>query len=182
MGLDRIDREIVAALQNNARLSNKELAAAVGLAPSSCLERVRKLQDGGVLRGYHAEVDPAALGVELEVEVGTGPVGEGGVVADRARKQSAIEEAIGLPVLDDHVPAVLAVALEGESLELGVQAGLGRAGREENCVVVVREFFRVYILADIGVGDELDAFFAKEVDATFDNVFIEFHIWDAIHE
>jgi DNA-binding Lrp family transcriptional regulator len=69
MGLDRIDTTLLAALQNNARLSNKELAAAVDLAPSSCLERVRKLQESGVLRGYHADVDPASLGVELEAMV-----------------------------------------------------------------------------------------------------------------
>jgi DNA-binding Lrp family transcriptional regulator len=41
------------------------LAARVGLAPSSCLERVRKLQTSGVLRGFHAEVNPAALGIQL---------------------------------------------------------------------------------------------------------------------
>jgi len=67
--LDRIDIEILAALQNNARISNKELAATVGLAPSSCLERVRRLQEGGVLLGFHAEVDPRAVGVELEALV-----------------------------------------------------------------------------------------------------------------
>ena len=69
MALDRIDHQILATLQNNARLSNKELAAAVGLAPSSCLERVRKLHDAEVLRGFHADVDPAAVGVELEAMV-----------------------------------------------------------------------------------------------------------------
>jgi len=63
--LDRIDTDIIRELQINARLSNKELAARVGLAPSSCLERVRKLQQNGVLRGFHAEVDATALGVEL---------------------------------------------------------------------------------------------------------------------
>lgn len=64
--LDRIDRQLVAALRKNARLSNKELAALVGLSPSSCLERVRRLETRGVLRGYHAEVDPGALGVGLQ--------------------------------------------------------------------------------------------------------------------
>jgi len=68
-GLDRIDFEIVAALQNEARLSNKVLAARVGLAPSSCLERVRRLERAGVLRGYHAEVDARALGVGLQALV-----------------------------------------------------------------------------------------------------------------
>lgn len=63
--LDRIDFEILAALQKDARLSNKELAAHVGLAPSTCLVRVRRLVEGGVLRGFHADIDPAALGVGL---------------------------------------------------------------------------------------------------------------------
>jgi DNA-binding Lrp family transcriptional regulator len=64
--LDRIDFEILSALQQDGRLSNKELAAHVDLAPSSCLERVRKLRERGVIRGYHAEVDPAALGIRLQ--------------------------------------------------------------------------------------------------------------------
>jgi len=67
--LDRTDFEILAALQKNARLSNKELAATVGLAPSSCLERVRRLIRSGVLRGFHADVDPAALGIEIEAMI-----------------------------------------------------------------------------------------------------------------
>jgi DNA-binding Lrp family transcriptional regulator len=67
--LDRIDRAIVAALQNDGRTSNKELAAMVGLAPSSCHERVRRLRERGVLLGVHADVAPRALGIGLEVMV-----------------------------------------------------------------------------------------------------------------
>lgn len=67
--LDRIDHEILAALQNNARLSNKELAASVGLAPSSCLARVSRLIREGVIKGFHAEVDPRALGIAIEALV-----------------------------------------------------------------------------------------------------------------
>jgi DNA-binding Lrp family transcriptional regulator len=66
MNFDRIDCDILALLQKDARLSNKELAAAVGLAPSSCLARVQRLRSEGVLRGAHAEVDPQALGVGLQ--------------------------------------------------------------------------------------------------------------------
>jgi DNA-binding Lrp family transcriptional regulator len=66
MDLDRIDCDILTLLQKDARLSNKELAAAVGLAPSSCLARVQRLRSDGVLRGTHAEVDPQALGVGLQ--------------------------------------------------------------------------------------------------------------------
>ena len=69
MTLDRIDFVILRALQNNARLSNKELAAQVGLAPSSCLQRVRHLTRTGVLQGHHADVASAALGIGLEALV-----------------------------------------------------------------------------------------------------------------
>ena len=67
--LDRIDCQLVAALQNDARLSNKELAAQVGLAPSSCLSRVRRLRDEGVLQGFRAQVAPEALGIGIQALV-----------------------------------------------------------------------------------------------------------------
>ena len=66
MELDEIDFGIVRELQNNARLSNKELAARVGLAPSTTLVRTRALEREGVLRGYRAEVNPRALGIGLQ--------------------------------------------------------------------------------------------------------------------
>ncbi len=66
MEFDRIDCAIIDVLQKDARLSNQELAAAVGLAPSSCLARVQRLRSGGVLKGAHAEVDPGAMGVGLQ--------------------------------------------------------------------------------------------------------------------
>jgi DNA-binding Lrp family transcriptional regulator len=66
MALDRIDFDLLTLLQNDARMSNKELAAHVGLAPSTCLERVRRLREGGAILGFHAAVDPAALGIGLQ--------------------------------------------------------------------------------------------------------------------
>src|SRR5262249_35516656 len=65
-GLDRMDVAILALLQNNARLSVKEIAAEVALAPSSTHERIKRMRDSGVLRGAHAEVDPKAFGIGLE--------------------------------------------------------------------------------------------------------------------
>jgi len=65
-GLDRTDIGILALLQNNARLSVKEIAATIGLAPSSTHERIRRMRDGGILLGTHVEVDPRALGIGLE--------------------------------------------------------------------------------------------------------------------
>jgi len=67
--LDAIDLHILELLQNNARTSNKELAQKVGLAPSSCLRRVRALEQRGALRNYRAEVHPGALGIGLEAMV-----------------------------------------------------------------------------------------------------------------
>lgn len=69
IALDRIDSEIVTALQNNARLSNKELARLVNLAPSTCLGRVKRLLADGVLTSFHAVADPKALGVGLQAMV-----------------------------------------------------------------------------------------------------------------
>ena len=66
VSLDRTDFGILRLLQNNAGLSNKQIAAAVGLAPSSAHERLKRLRDDGVLRGAHADVDPKALGIGLE--------------------------------------------------------------------------------------------------------------------
>lgn len=67
--LDRTDYQIVRLLRNNARLSNKALAAKVGLAPSTCLVRTRLLQQAGVITGFRAEVDAAALGVGLQAMI-----------------------------------------------------------------------------------------------------------------
>jgi len=92
--LDRIDAEIVTALQNDARRSNKELAAMVGLAPSSCLERVRRLQAEGVLRGFHAEVDPAAVGVRLEAMIVIRMDRHGGDVVEAFRRDMLAREEV----------------------------------------------------------------------------------------
>ncbi|MBP5855814.1 Lrp/AsnC family transcriptional regulator [Marivibrio halodurans] len=64
--LDRTDLGILRLLQKDARLSVKEIAAHVGLAPSTTHERIRRLREAGVLGDAHAEVDPKALGIGLE--------------------------------------------------------------------------------------------------------------------
>lgn len=67
--MDRIDRAIIDQLRREANLSNTELADRVGLTPSPCLRRVRRLEETGVILGYHARVDPVALGRAFEVHV-----------------------------------------------------------------------------------------------------------------
>jgi DNA-binding Lrp family transcriptional regulator len=67
--MDRLDRAILRHLQSDGRLTNVELAERVHLSPSPCLRRVRALERDGVIRGYHAEIDPAAVGRGFEVTV-----------------------------------------------------------------------------------------------------------------
>ena len=68
--MDEVDRSILAVLDKDGRISNAELAERVGLSPSPCLRRVRRLERTGVIRGYRAVVDPAAIGRSLCVLVG----------------------------------------------------------------------------------------------------------------
>jgi len=63
--LDAIDLRILAELQADGRITNVELASRVGLSAPPCLRRVRRLEEAGVLRGYHADVEPSALGFEV---------------------------------------------------------------------------------------------------------------------
>jgi len=67
--LDEIDRRILRLLERDGRMPNNALATAVGVAPSTCLARVRLLREVGVLRGFHADVDPAALGRGLQAMI-----------------------------------------------------------------------------------------------------------------
>jgi DNA-binding Lrp family transcriptional regulator len=67
--LDDTDRAILRALVDDARVSNKDLAEKAGIAQSTCLARVRALREAGVIRGYHADVDPKALGHDLQAMI-----------------------------------------------------------------------------------------------------------------
>jgi DNA-binding Lrp family transcriptional regulator len=70
--LDDVDRALVSLLRSDARMSNAKLAEHVGIAPSTCLTRVRSLIERGVLRGFHADLDPRALGLGLEALISVG--------------------------------------------------------------------------------------------------------------
>ncbi len=63
--LDETDRQILALLQENARTSNAEIARQVGMAPSAVLERIRKLEDRGVIEGYTTRLSARTLGLGL---------------------------------------------------------------------------------------------------------------------
>ena len=67
--MDQTDRKILEALQRNGRMSNAELARDAGRAPSSMLERVRRLEERGIIRGYRADLDPRRLGYQVQAMV-----------------------------------------------------------------------------------------------------------------
>ena len=67
--LDKIDRQILALLRENARISNLELAESVNLSPTPCARRVKQLEDAGVITGYSVTTDPRKLGYQLSVYI-----------------------------------------------------------------------------------------------------------------
>lgn len=65
--LDRIDRQIISDLQSDGRMTNVDLAKAAGISAPPCLRRVRALEEAGFIKGYHADLDPVALGFNVSV-------------------------------------------------------------------------------------------------------------------
>ena len=69
---DRINRQILQELSRDGRISNLDLAERVGLSPSACLRRVQELEKAGVITGYRAVLDPAAIGIGFVAYIGVG--------------------------------------------------------------------------------------------------------------
>ena len=67
--IDDIDRRILSVLQHEGRISNLELADRIGLSPTPCSRRLKKLEESGVIIGYGARIDPVALGCTINVIV-----------------------------------------------------------------------------------------------------------------
>jgi DNA-binding Lrp family transcriptional regulator len=65
--IDELDRSILGILQEEGRITNVELASRVGLTAPPCLRRMRALEEAGVIKGYHAELDPGSLGYGIMV-------------------------------------------------------------------------------------------------------------------
>jgi Lrp/AsnC family leucine-responsive transcriptional regulator len=94
--LDGIDRAIVRALERDARLSYRDLGSQVGLSPNAAAERLRRLVTSGVIRGFHADADPDALGfrfvayVDIKTGAHTGPDQLESIVADLPEVRRAV--------------------------------------------------------------------------------------------
>ena len=67
MRLDEIDIKILNALQTNGKVTNVQLASEVGLSPAPTIERVKKLEQAGLITGYHARLNPEKLGLQVLV-------------------------------------------------------------------------------------------------------------------
>jgi Lrp/AsnC family transcriptional regulator, leucine-responsive regulatory protein len=82
--LDATDRAILELLQANGRVSNADIARQLGMAPSAILDRIRKLEQRGIIQGYAARINPVAVGLGLtafvmvrtEERIGTGAIGQ----------------------------------------------------------------------------------------------------------
>jgi Lrp/AsnC family leucine-responsive transcriptional regulator len=92
--IDQFDLRILAALQDDARVGYQELGETVGLSAAAVFQRVRKLEEGGVLTGYHAAVDPAALGRSLVafLRVVPGPGADTERLRDQWRGMTDVQE------------------------------------------------------------------------------------------
>lgn len=110
--LDAVDRAILERLAADARVPNNALAAAVGIAPSTCLGRVRALREAGVIRGFHADIDPAAVGRPIQAMIAVRLQGHARAqIADFAEQIAAAPEVLDVFFLagaDDFVVHVAA--------------------------------------------------------------------------
>lgn len=96
MAVDALDRRIIGILQQSGRISWRELADAVSMAPSSVADRVRRLESAGAIRGYRANIDPAALGrnvravIDVSLPAGADPAEFEGRLSDREEVELAL--------------------------------------------------------------------------------------------
>jgi Lrp/AsnC family leucine-responsive transcriptional regulator len=118
--LDRIDRRILDILQREGRISMTELGERIGLSTSPCAERVRRMERSGVITGYHARVDPKALGRTLLVFVEITLSAKSGDVFDEVRKALL------------HMPEVMECHLVSGSFDYLVKARLAEMAEYRN--------------------------------------------------
>ncbi|MGV1086995.1 MAG: Lrp/AsnC family transcriptional regulator [Mycobacterium sp.] len=110
--LDDIDRRLLTLLHTDARMPNSALAEAVGIAPSTCHGRVRRLQDLGVIRGFHADIDLAAIGLPLQamisVSLRAGARGKIRTFVQQIRRRPQVIDVYFLAGADDFIIHVAA--------------------------------------------------------------------------
>jgi Lrp/AsnC family leucine-responsive transcriptional regulator len=115
MDVDALDRRIIGILQQSGRISWRELAEAVHMAPSSVADRVRRLEAGGAIRGYHASVDPAALGrnVRAVIDVSLPAGGDPAEFERRLSERDEVELALYVTGPADYTVIVDCIGADG---------------------------------------------------------------------
>jgi len=112
--LDAVDRRLLTELAADARLPNNALAERAGIAPSTCLGRVRALRERGVIRGYRADIDPAALGRPLQAMISVRlQSGARGHLSGFAEKMAALPEVLNVFFLGGADDFLVHIATEG---------------------------------------------------------------------
>ncbi len=110
--IDSVDVSILKHLQDDGRITNVKLAENVGISPPPCLRRVRALEKGGLIRGYHADIDSSAMGFGVKVfaQVGLNSQAESDLVAfeNRVRGWPMVRECYMLAGETDFILKVVA--------------------------------------------------------------------------
>lgn len=114
--LDRKDRKILAALQENAQITNADLADSVGLSPSPCLRRVKRLEENGFIQSYQAKVDREQLGYPImafiQVALSSHEEGALEILERTIKERPEIINAYLLTGTSDYLLQVVAKSLE----------------------------------------------------------------------
>ncbi len=113
--MDNIDIQTLKALQKNGRKKNRELANEAGLAPSTMLDRVKKLEDKGIIKGYRAVVDPEKMGLKAQgfacISLDRHRVSDIKVLEDEIRKISSVRACYHVAGRFDYLLQVVAPAV-----------------------------------------------------------------------
>lgn len=114
--LDNIDLDILRILSSEGRISNAELAERVGVSPSTSLTRTRSLVDRGVITGFHASVNPAALGLSLEALISVSlRAGARSNLSDFMRQMRELPQVVQVFFLGGNEDFIVHVAVQDSS-------------------------------------------------------------------
>ena len=138
--LDAFDRKLLAALQEDGRLTNQELGDRVGLSPSQCSRRRQALEEVGLIRGYRAELAAEALGLNVVVFIEVNLTSHNQESAERfhamLRRVESIQEAYALSGETDYLVKAIVPDLKGVQ-ELVNETLLGHATVSRVCTSIV---------------------------------------------
>jgi Lrp/AsnC family leucine-responsive transcriptional regulator len=140
--VDRVDRKIIAALRDNGRATYAELGRTIGLSASSVHERVAKLEASGVITGYHAVVDPRAVGLGVTALVGVQPTDTASDedVADSLGELEEVESCYAVAGNDAFVVKVRVATMDELELALGRLRRITGVARTHTTVVLSTGF------------------------------------------